>query len=196
MQISFTFTFSALNLEKEYSREKAAAEKPRKDEREEYEEMEEEDEEEVTEDEYEERSGWDFFKSVIRTNLGPEVIEPDIPAESATKRSRPKIVKTGKKRKNRGKASNGKAEKGHETEVNSTKLGKEEEGGGGAGEGGEGEEDMETTTLPPCSLVLPIDIERGFKCYNDTEVWTRYKIFYTVEAFLQWSCGASTNCAS
>ena len=163
-QISFTFTFSALNLEKEYSREKAAAEKPRMDEREEYEEMEED--EEDSEDEYEERSGWDFFKSVIRTNLGPEVIEPDLPAESATKRSRPKIVKSGKKRKNRGKASNGKAKKGQGTEVNSTKLGKEEVGGG--------EEDMETTTLPPCSLVLPIDIERGFKCYNDTEVWTRY----------------------
>ena len=36
------------------------------------------------------------------------------------------------------------------------------------------EENMETTTLPPCSEVLPIDIERGFKCFNDTEVWTRY----------------------
>ena len=135
---------------------------------EEYEEM------EVTEDEYEERSGWDFFKSVIRTNLGPEVIEPDLPAESATKRSRPKVVNSGKKKTSRGnasQASNGRADRG---QGSSKKSGKPEE-----------EEDMETTTLPPCSLVLPIDIERGIKCYNDTEVWTR--CYITKETFFQWS---------
>ena len=96
---SLTFTFSALNLEKEYSREKVVADRPRMVEMEEYEEMSNEGEE-VAEDD-EERSGWDFFKSVIRTNLGPEVIEPDLPAESATKRSRPKVV-IGKEKRNRG----------------------------------------------------------------------------------------------
>ena len=118
---------------------------------------------EVTED-AEERSGWDFFKSVIRTNLGPEVIEPNLPAEPATKKSRPKVV-VGKKKTNQGQglgdvsqASNGKTDFDR-TGENSDKLRQEEE--------------METTTLPPCSELLPIDIERGFKCFNDTEVWQR-----------------------
>ena len=160
----FTFPFSALNLEKEYSREKVVADRPRMVEMEEYEEMS-NGGEELTEDD-EERSGWDFFKSVIRTNLGPEVIEPDLPAESATRRSRPKVV-VGKKKRNRGQglgdvsqASNGNAD------VNGT--------GENSGKSRQEEEDMETTTLPPCSELLPIDIERGFKCFNDTEVWTRY----------------------
>ena len=160
----FTFPFSALNLEKEYSREKVVADRPRMVEMEEYEEMS-NGGEEVTEDD-EERSGWDFFKSVIRTNLGPEVIEPDLPAESATRRSRPKVV-VGKKKRNRGQglgdvsqASNGNAD------VDGT--------GENSGKSRQEEEDMETATLPPCSELLPIDIERGFKCFNDTEVWTRY----------------------
>ena len=159
--------FSALKLEKEYSREKAVVDKvsPLEEYEEEYEDLTEG--EDVSGEESEERSGWDFFKSVIRTNLGPEVVEPDIPEESKTKkRSRPKVV-VGKKRKvKKGKsdAVRSSTEKAdfdmaeENEEKMETKMEKEE---------------METTTLPPCSLLLPIDIERGFKCYNDTEVWTR-----------------------
>ena len=161
--LTFTFTLSALNLEKEYSREKAVEDRSRMLEPEEQEEIG-KGGEEVSED-GEERSGWDFFKSVIRTNLGPEVIEPNLPAEPATKKSRPKVM-VGKKKTNQGQglgdvsqASNGKTDFDR-TGENSDKLRQEEE--------------METTTLPPCSELLPIDIERGFKCFNDTEVWQRY----------------------
>ena len=160
--------FSALKLEKEYSREKAAVDKvisPLEEYEKEYEDLTEG--EDVSGEESEERSGWDFFKSVIRTNLGPEVVEPDIPEESKTKkRSRPKVV-VGKKRKvKKGKsdAVRSSTEKADfdMTEENEEKMETKME------------EEMETTTLPPCSELLPIDIERGFKCYNDTEVWTRY----------------------
>ena len=178
---SLNFTFSALNLEKEYSREKVVGDRPRLVKMEEYEEMN-NGGEEVTHDN-EERSGWDFFKSVIRTNLGPEVIEPDLPAESATKRSRPKVV-ISKKERNRGQdlgdvkqASNGNAN------FDGTVP------GGNSGKSRQEEEDMETTTLPPCSELLPIDIERGFKCFNDTEVWTRYKITSIPEIHVRFVSG-------
>ena len=167
--------FSALKLEKEYSREKAVVDKvsPLEEYEEEYEDLTEG--EDMSEEESEERSGWDFFKSVIRTNLGPEVVEPDIPEESVTKkRSRPKVV-VGKKRKvKKGKsdAVRSSTEKADfdMTEENEERMEAKME------EKMETkmEEEMETTTLPPCSELLPIDIERGFKCYNDTEVWTRY----------------------
>ena len=155
-------------MEKEYSREKAVVDKvsPLEEYEEEYEDLTEG--EDVSGEESEERSGWDFFKSVIRTNLGPEVVEPDIPEESKTKkRSRPKVV-VGKKRKvKKGKsdAVRSSTEKADfdMTEENEEKMETKME-----------KEEMETTTLPPCSELLPIDIERGFKCYNDTEVWTRY----------------------
>jgi len=158
--------FCALKLEKEYSREKAVVDKvsPLEEYEEEYEDLTEG--EDVSGEESEERSGWDFFKSVIRTNLGPEVVEPDIPEESKTKkRSRPKVV-VGKKRKvKKGKsdAVRSSTEKADfdMTEENEEKMETKME------------EEIETTTLPPCSELLPIDIERGFKCYNDTEVWTR-----------------------
>ena len=160
--------FSALKLEKEYSREKAVVDKvgPLEEYEEEYEDLTEG--EDMSEEGSEERSGLDFYKSFIRTNLGPEVVEPDIPEESATKkRSRPKVV-VGKKRKvKKGKsdAVRSSTEKADfdMTEENEEKMETKME-----------EEEMETTTLPPCSELLPIDIERGFKCYNDTEVWTRY----------------------
>ena len=148
-------------MEKEYSREKVVDEGSRMLETEDYEKI-------INggEDDGEERSGWDFFKSVLKTNLGPEVVEPDLPPESATKRSRSKKVVIGTKKTNQGhslgdggQASNGKADFDG-TGENSGKSSHEE--------------NMETTTLPPCSEVLPIDIERGFKCFNDTEVWTRY----------------------
>ena len=148
-------------MEKEYSREKVVDERSRMLETEEYENI-----SYGGEDDGEERSGWDFFKSVIRTKLGPEVVEPDLPPESASKRSRPKKVVIGTKKTNRGQslgdggqASNGKADFDG-TGENSVKSSHEE--------------NMETTTLPLCSEVLPIDIERGYKCFNDTEVWTRY----------------------
>ena len=159
--------FSALKLEKEYSREKAVVDKvsPLEEYEEDYEDLTEG--EDVSGEESEERSGWDFFKSVIRTNLGPEVVEPDIREESKTKkRSRPKVV-VGKKRKvKKGKsdAVRSSTEKADfdMTEENEEKMETKME------------EEIETTTLPPCSELLPIDIERGFKCYNDKEVWTRY----------------------
>merc|ERR1719290_557194 len=79
--------FCALKLEKEYSRVKAVVDKvsPLEEYEEAYEDLTEG--EDVSGEESEERSGWDFFKSVIRTNLGPEVVEPDIPEESKTKKT-------------------------------------------------------------------------------------------------------------
>ena len=159
--------FSALKLEKEYSREKAVVDKvsPLEEYEEEYEDLTEG--EDVSGEESEERSGWDFFKSVIRTNLGPEVVEPDIPEESKTKkRSRPRVVVGKKSKVKKGKSdavrSSTETADFDMTEENEEKMETKME------------EEIETTTLPPCSELLPIDIERGFKCYNDTEVWTRY----------------------
>ena len=160
----FTFPFSALNLEKEYSREKITSAQPRMAST----------TDGVTdggvevseeEDDGDERSGWDFFKSVIRTNLGPEVVEPELPPESATsKKSRPKVV-IGKKKTNQRQGLSDVSQGSNAKEGIGENSGKSRE-----------EENMETTTLPPCSEMLPIDIERGFKCFNDTEVWTRCKI--------------------
>ena len=156
--------FSALNLEKEYSREKITSAQPRMAST----------TDGVTdggvevpeeEDDGDERSGWDFFKSVIRTNLGPEVVEPELPPESATsKKSRPKVV-IGKKKTNQRQGLSDVSQGSNAKEDIGENSGKSRE-----------EENMETTTLPPCSEMLPIDIERGFKCFNDTEVWTRCKI--------------------
>jgi len=153
-------------LEKEYSREKAVVDKvsPLEEYEEEYEDLTEG--EDRSEEESEERSGWDFFKSVIRTNLGPEVVEPDIPEESKTKkRPRPKVV-VGKKRKVKKGKSDAVRSSTEKTDLDMTEENEEKMET-------KMEEEMETTTLPPCSELLPIDIERGFKCYNDTEVWTR-----------------------
>ena len=156
--------FSALKLEKEYSREKAVVDKvsPLEEYEEEYEDLTEG--EDVSGEESEERSGWDFFKSVIRTNLGPEVVEPDIPEESKTKK-RPKVV-VGKKRKVKKGKSDAVRSSTEKADIDMTEENEERMET-------KIEDEMETTTLPPCSLLLPIDIERGFKCYNDTEVWTR-----------------------
>lgn len=113
------------------------------------------------------RSGWDFFKDVVKKNLGPNVAEPDMKniPESRHEEQRPADKKRngGKRRRKFG----GK-QKGEKRRKNEDVEDFESEPVGSSVS-----PPPPTSPPPPCSSLLPIDLETGVPCWNDTIVWTR-----------------------
>ena len=90
------------------------------------------------------RSGWDFVKNVMAVNMGLD--HPDKPSEPQSES-----------------VTDAKIDTANQQPADLEPMEPSEE-----------VKDQLTTTLSPCSVLLPVDFERGVRCWNDTQIWIRF----------------------